>query len=96
LCLNTFLFNLSSTYEKIEINSDFVWKNQRYSLVVEYASLPFLPLPLSTLTPIFYKIRKYLGPINQREKEQENNNPTSKALYKLKIFLNDTNIFLFS
>ena len=43
---------LSNTYENIQQRSDIVWKNQRYSFIVEYYQL--VPAPLNLLVYFVY------------------------------------------
>lgn len=44
-----FVFINSSTYAKIQEQSDIIWKNQRFHLISEYIDLPILPVPFSLL-----------------------------------------------
>jgi hypothetical protein len=62
----------SNTYENIQEKSDIVWKNQRYSLIVEYYQL--VPAPLNLLVYFFYFGKFIQKKICNKQKIVENFN----------------------
>ena len=52
----------SYTFTEIHKDADLVWMNQRYHLVKDYQSKPFLVPPFNLLALAFYLCRHYMCP----------------------------------
>lgn len=48
---------LSSTFQKLQANTNEIWRFQRYRLVFEYFHTPSLPPPLVIFSHLFYIVR---------------------------------------
>ena len=74
----------SNTFEKIQTNSDTVWKNQRYELIREYIEYSPVPSPLN----IIYRIWSFF--FKAKKEKNENNNFSIKSNFcflKLKFMV---------
>ena len=49
---------LSSTFQKLQANTNEIWRFQRYRLVFEYLSLPSLPPPFVIFSHMFLIFRR--------------------------------------
>ncbi|CAD5126251.1 DgyrCDS14416 [Dimorphilus gyrociliatus] len=54
LLLNLLIAMFSSTYEKVESESEIIYKYQRFELINEYIRKPFLPPPLNVIHLLWY------------------------------------------
>jgi ABC-type multidrug transport system fused ATPase/permease subunit len=61
-----FLLLLSTTFERIEENTDIIWRFQRYSLIYEYKHLPILPPPLIIIPHFFSLIKTIFKRISRK------------------------------
>jgi hypothetical protein len=50
LLINLLIAMFSSTFAKVQENSDVIWKSNRYKLVYGYVNVPLLPRPLSLIS----------------------------------------------
>jgi hypothetical protein len=66
---------LSKTYEKIEENSNEIWKNQRYVLLEEYTYLRFYELLFPGLS--FFLYNNGLGLKNKSKRKDRKSEITS-------------------
>ncbi|XP_029946141.1 transient receptor potential cation channel subfamily M member 4a isoform X2 [Salarias fasciatus] len=58
--VNMLIAMFSYTFSKVQERSDTYWKFQRYNLIVEYHSRPFLPPPFIIISHIHLLIKRYI------------------------------------
>ena len=68
------LFNLSNTYDKIQAESDMIWKNQRFQLIYEYIESPILPPPLNILIYLWNLSIHFFKNLKKFVSKLDNNN----------------------
>lgn len=57
-----FSFLFSNTFDRLQTDTDRIWKFQRYSLICEYLSRPSLPPPLILFSHLWRFILHVLTP----------------------------------
>ena len=62
------MFNFSSTFGKLENDSDRIWKNQRYYFIIEYVGLSVIPPPFNILNLIIYFVEFIINKAKQINK----------------------------
>lgn len=78
------LFSFSNTFDRVEHDTDRIWKFLRYSLVCEYLSRPPLPTPFSLLAYIWQlaiHILKYFSNTKYLEKHSKKTTYSKRSTF---------------